>query len=725
LNLQSVTLNAEIGMFAIIDIQFEFPASGGVEKKVRVHTIHAVGSKIDFMDILPELAWVGMIILLVRQEVSQMLRSGCKRDDDDRFSCAGFREGCLDYWLDLWCVVDWVSIFVAIGVGLLWFLIMTSIGSISDDVAALPRSPFVSGPPTDISGYEEQWQQILDDSLRVYLLKSYYQLLLFWYNLILASRFLKGFLSQPKLAMLQLTVGSTFWDLCHLFVFFFMVFLNFMLGGHVLFGPELESWSTMVGSGATAVQTLLGTYAFDPMYDVAPISATFWFWGFLLCMVFVLMNMIFAMVADYFHVIRGFVGETNTLGEDMYNAAKDLWWRIGWRKINMEDGEYKVAFFENPYNDVSDLLMDNSQVEGVGASITKRMERDSKHSCLGIRLGRRHIEAASVEGLDGSRHPGYKEATSKGLQEFGADIMAADHLLDLAQPSVDKETKRKNESELAMVRHFLHLLRKHRLELDHHCTDLEDEVTDDLTGLVETLTSLEGSTKNCCVFYDNLQVQGIHSLAPPMLALPRPGTFAAVERQQHSMVAPGALLRAIGNQQTNAKKQRPQPDGAPMRPPMLMDQKNDSLLAIGEVAYGATTFASKTPASPTKRSGSLRALADASHGSESRQDRKRSAKVDHLALEAPHQPALEAGFDAPSQPALEAPLQSSMDMPSQPALDGAPEQLALPAPGDGDGYQDPTLAIGDKIMALKNLKDAGTITEEEFLEKKLQLLSAM
>jgi hypothetical protein len=525
LNLQTVTLNAEIGMFAIVDIEFKFPAGGGVEKKVGVHTIHAVGSKIEFIDIVPELIWAGLILVLIRQEVVQMAYSGWERK-------------CLDYWLDLWCVVDWVSIFCALLITIFWMLQMGSIGTISEEVGLLPRSPFASGPPADVNAYHTTWQKILDDSIVVYERKAYYQLALFWYTLILTSRFLKGFLSQSKLAMLQMTVGTTFWDLCHLLVFFAMIFLNFQLGGHILFGAQLEEWSDMIKSGATSVRMLLGTYLFDPMYEINPVAATCWFWGFLLTMSFILMNLIFAMIADYFHGIRESVGDTDSVYVDAKNAMKDLWWRLGWRKINIEDGEYKIAFCDNPYNEVVEGLMEACEVP-------VQLERDAHHTCLGVRMGRQHIEASSIEGLTAEENKGYVEATSKGIQEYGADIMAADHLLELAEPHVIQETKRRNESQLSMIRHFVQLLRNHSAEIEEHCAGLETEVTVDHSSICKSVDYLEIKVRNCLEEFAALKDTGVHSLAPPLPPIPRPGTLAAHEAQQQSFVAPGALMRAI------------------------------------------------------------------------------------------------------------------------------------------------------------------------------------
>lgn len=563
LTLQTVTLNAEIGMFALVDVMFKFPAGGGVEKEVKVHTIHATGSKITFTDIIPELMWAFMIVVLLRQEITQMC-------------FAGWRRECLDYWLDMWCIVDWISIICAILISIFWLWQVGSIGTISTNVAALPRAPFAAGnatstlsqQPTDISAYRTQWQVVLDDTKSVYERKQYYQLCMFWYNMILTCRFLKGFLAQAKLAMLQMTVGTTFWDLCHLLIFFTMLFLNFQLGGYILFGCELEEWSTMTQAGATSVKMMLGNYQFQPMFDIAPVSATCWFWGFLLTMVFILMNLIFAMTADYFHVIRGSMGDTDSLWQDSKNAVVDLWWRLGWRKINLEDREWKMAFIENPYNEVVDGLMEGSELKDT------QMERDSHHTCLGVRLGRRHMEALSIEGLDDKQNAGFVEATSKGIQEYGADIMAADHLLELATPHVEAETRKKNQSQLTMVRHFLTLLRNHRAEMDLHCLGLETEVTDDHSKLVRSLDTLEVNVRDCLTEFERLKEEGVHSLAPPLQALPRPGTLAAKEAQAQSLVAPGAMLRAV--QQRQFQNASPQKNKGQAAMAELMDSSSNA-----------------------------------------------------------------------------------------------------------------------------------------------------
>lgn len=530
--IQAVTLNAEIGMFAIININFDFPSGGGVVKKVRVNTIWALGSKLEFVDIMPELIFMGMIGLLLRQELMQML---C--------ACRSIRK-CLDYWLDLWCVVDWVSMIVAVLIAIFFLWQIQNIGAISEAVAALPRAPFEDGGYwLDIDFYQSQWQAILDSAIDVYERKGFYQLCLFSYTGILTARFLKGFLAQAKLAMLQLTIGNVSWDLYHLFIFFAMLFLNFQTGGHILFGPELEEWSSLSSAGSTSVQVMLGNYPFSPMFEMAPFSAVCWFWSFLISVVFVLLNLIFAMISDYFGTIRKIVGATDPIWTDSWNAIVDLGWRFWWRKVNLEDMELKAAFIDNPYNEVVPGLMEASQVPW-------SLERDAHHSCLGVRLGRHHLDAMTVEGWNANPdHPdynaGYVECTSKGIQELGPDIMAADHLIELAEPYLAREEKGHKDSLLAVMRKFVLLLRKHHADMDEHCGELEGEVTQDHSALARTLDYLEANIRQVLQDFERLKEEGVHSLAPPMHALPKPGTLASLEAQNQSMVAPGALLRAI------------------------------------------------------------------------------------------------------------------------------------------------------------------------------------
>jgi len=206
------------------------------------------------------------------------------------------------------------------------------------------------------------------------------------------------------------------------------------------------------------------------------------------------------------------------------------------------------------------------------------------------------LEAMSVEGLNKDTCEGCVEATSKGLQELGPDIMAADHLLELVQPHLLAEHEDKKTSMLHIIRGFVNLLRKHHADMDEHCAGLEQEVTQDHSALARTLDYLEVNVRKCLEEFERLKAEGVHSLAPPQHAIPRPGTLAALEAQKDSMVAPGALLRAI-EQQVGAAQRKKGPQAK--LPPMIGDVGHNVTAAMLMNSPGCNTVGRLLGNTPT------------------------------------------------------------------------------------------------------------------------------
>jgi hypothetical protein len=191
------------------------------------------------------------------------------------------------------------------------------------------------------------------------------------------------------------------------------------------------------------------------------------------------------------------------------------------------------------------------------------------------------MEALSVEGLTADTNEGFREVKENDLQRLGCELHAAGRLLEMTEPMVEIETRLKNESQLTLIRHLVKLLRTHRMELDAHCTELEKDIQfladaerreDGRAGLFRYLEDLEGSVKNCLQEFERLKNTGIKSLAPAPHSLPRPGSSAAREMQEMSMIGPGALLKAIDTQTKNLMRLPPEP------PDMLNPAHRNALL---------------------------------------------------------------------------------------------------------------------------------------------------
>jgi hypothetical protein len=138
LELQAVMLNAEANIYVLMTIKFSFDFDGIVDRTVNVRMLDALGLDLKIMYYMPEIVWCCLILVLLRQELTEVFRSCWQR----RFKA---------YFLDLWNWVDWVSIVLGVSIIGLWAFVVVETGKVSEKVAALPRLPFAQD--FDFSAY--------------------------------------------------------------------------------------------------------------------------------------------------------------------------------------------------------------------------------------------------------------------------------------------------------------------------------------------------------------------------------------------------------------------------------------------------------------------------------------------------------------------------------------------------------------------------------------------
>ena len=80
LQLEALMLNGESGSFVILSITFEWLNDGAITKRVRSHVFRAVPGQAFVMDFLPEIFWLVLILLLLRQELWEVLKMTFKRE---------------------------------------------------------------------------------------------------------------------------------------------------------------------------------------------------------------------------------------------------------------------------------------------------------------------------------------------------------------------------------------------------------------------------------------------------------------------------------------------------------------------------------------------------------------------------------------------------------------------------------------------------------------------
>lgn len=68
------------------------------------------------------------------------------------------------------------------------------------------------------------------------------QLLGFFYSMLIILRFFKGFRGQPRIAIMGLSLVNASYDMLHFLIVFFLVYVNYSLGGWIMRGSAGGKW---------------------------------------------------------------------------------------------------------------------------------------------------------------------------------------------------------------------------------------------------------------------------------------------------------------------------------------------------------------------------------------------------------------------------------------------------------------------------------------------------
>lgn len=490
--LQGLLLNAEAATYALLTIAFTFPATGSIQSSITVDTFPIVEVSLRISDWLPEIFWLVLMVLKLRKDVVKC-------------SYAAVQCQLSEYLTNLWNWVDWLSTIFGIAIVVYWFWIVVMTQTISMMVVSLPIAPL--SPQLDLQQYSSNWASCIDLANNIVFAKGYYQLLFFWYTSILTLLFLKGCVGQAKLAMIQISLARAFWDVLHFMVIFIVVFANFSVGGRYLFGAQMLEFSTYARAAGSTLQTIMGAAVFPNIYAIAPVSGSIWYWLMLLCIFFIMLNLLLVILIDRYSCFRKEVGSTAGVHADILDAWQDFIWRCEWRKDQYSEGEYKLAVLGNPYADLVEGLMEKSK-------LTDEQQAVAKSSCLGLKLYRKHLEDLSVEGLQSEGVAGAQAVTSLELRQLGADATTAEHLLEECARSLKEDQPSSHQSQVGQFRVIMSLMRKQESTMNEICEQIEDGVDDRTEELELSIQKLESSLSDSLEAFRVLKHMGIETLAP-------------------------------------------------------------------------------------------------------------------------------------------------------------------------------------------------------------------
>lgn len=135
-----------------------------------------------------------------------------------------------------------------------------------------------------------------------------------YYHVFLILRFFVASRGQPRLAIVVNTMRDASVDLAHLFIVFGIIFIAYVISGHILFGRRMENFSTVEGALAYTIKIVLEKqFEFLKLTEQDFWTALIWVYTFVLLVVLVLVNIVLAMIFDTYGEVRGHITEDDSL----------------------------------------------------------------------------------------------------------------------------------------------------------------------------------------------------------------------------------------------------------------------------------------------------------------------------------------------------------------------------------------------------------------------------
>jgi len=470
LELETGILNLEVGVFGKLTVGITFKTGGRIERKIDVKLKSCISFEI--VELIPEMIWCVLIFSLFIQELVQIVRAILEGRRD------GSYDFLKDYATDFWNLLDWFSIFLGIAIGVFWFVIGLETNKLAAQIGALPAYTATSVEET--VEYQKQWGAILDSMGDTFLIQMFQRLSLFWYTMVLMMRFFKTFLGQPRLALMTNTLIDSLRDVVHMLVIFAVLFFNFTLGGYVLFGTRMEKWCSMSKAIHTSFLALFGRLDLAEMFNDSPVSATIWFWLFMLSMIFVMSNLFFSVIYDHYNTMKIKVGSTPSIFWQMEDSFHETIYNLRWRKDAFRNDGCKVALIGPPSK--------KALLEGF-LDQTKASD-DARLSCERGSIGYRLYQKRQNDERAAHEKANHTEVDAKQLQKLELDKEGALRLMHKCM-QYTKMVSDAHDNRLTQIQDFVETLYMHIAHFNLRCGAIEEDVTEMVQPIMERAAGLE------------------------------------------------------------------------------------------------------------------------------------------------------------------------------------------------------------------------------------------
>ncbi|EGZ20117.1 hypothetical protein PHYSODRAFT_494396 [Phytophthora sojae] len=227
---------------------------------------------------------------------------------------------------DVWTVIEHASTLVVVAFYFVWFSIVLLMfqKNFRDNLAQLVVGGKNWASDTEARGrlyaVIAMLQQVAQLTVALRLIAT---LAVF----LLSLRILKRFRFHPRLSILTRTVANALHQFGAFFVVFIVIFVTFAVSGTILFGDRVEEFSSIQIAMETCINMLFGNFDYGTIQGLYPPVCMFYYWGYMIVVSLVLLNMMLAIVLDaYAEVSSESYKASNNLS--LYRIADNMLWDL-------------------------------------------------------------------------------------------------------------------------------------------------------------------------------------------------------------------------------------------------------------------------------------------------------------------------------------------------------------------------------------------------------------
>jgi len=347
-----VTYNAELKIFANIQIWFRFLVAGKITISYNIQAVK-VELYVTFEDKARGGMEVGLAIFAICALVIEL---------NELYTCRMKYGTVKVYFRSAWNYIDLTSIGIQIVCVIYWWLYVFLMAErfdvskapggrydVYNDLEAKARFLRLAGNCGDV--YSDEYNEANDcanagaelqrgyglEELAMMLNKmdklgaqlSFYMTLSGINIILMIARSLKLMDFQPRLGIVTKTLALAASDILHFMVVFGVVFMGYVMMGTLVFGYKIQEFSSLLNSLQTCFETLLGEIGWNnALQDLKGLE--YWagfayFWSYQILVFMILLNFLLAIIVDAYAEIKDAAHETVSVPAEVYPMLKEKW----------------------------------------------------------------------------------------------------------------------------------------------------------------------------------------------------------------------------------------------------------------------------------------------------------------------------------------------------------------------------------------------------------------